>query len=127
MMGFIKRNGRELLWATFSLCGVASALWLAIAQPDANKAIDLYSGAVCYVVFVVGVGYRVWAIFDNYEQDALNRQLRDALAMTCYPAGSYSLDLGDGTGLTYTRPPLPRPANRIEEEIRRRLNDGDAE
>lgn len=35
------------------------------------------------------------------------------------------LDLGNGEGLAYIRPPLPRPANRIEEEIRRRLNDGD--
>ncbi len=35
------------------------------------------------------------------------------------------LDLGSGEGLTYVKFPLPPATNRIEEEIRRRLNDGD--
>ncbi len=66
--------------------------------------------AIFFGVHVALTGYWVWAIFDNAEQDALE---------------AVYLDLGSGEGLTYVKFPLPPATNRIEEEIRRRLNGGD--
>jgi hypothetical protein len=70
--GVFKRNWRELGWTVGNAVFAGASLWLAIVQPDHDKNLDLWMGAICYAVFVSVGGYWVWAIFDNADEDALD-------------------------------------------------------
>lgn len=69
-MTFLKRNWRELTWCIFSATMAGFCIWLAVEQPDHNKALDFWLGGVLYTTFVSLGGCWVWMIFDNADEDA---------------------------------------------------------
>lgn len=66
-----------------------------------------------------------WSFWTNLWWKLFPPRLHDDALETVELDLSDALDLGSGEGLTYVKLPLPPATNLIEEEVRRRLNDGD--
>lgn len=73
MKTFFARNGWQVAWAVICATGAGTTLWIAATLPISVPEQFWYGG--CWAIFVACTGYWVWAIFDNAEQDALEREV----------------------------------------------------
>lgn len=73
MKAFLTRNMWELAQVVVCAAGASVTLWIAAMLPISWLEQFWYGG--CWVVFAACTGYWIWAIFDNAEQDRLEREV----------------------------------------------------